>query len=69
MQISLFLTVAQSTNTEAMYLLKEIAKNKIGDEGCEFLSTIDWPCLRVLKIHKNQISDQGINHLRRANWP
>ncbi len=46
-----------------------LGDNKIGNEGCAFVSKSDWPSMKRIDLYQNLIDSKGVMHLRRANWP
>ena len=56
--------------------LYDLARNKVGDEGCMWLSRANWPnfiCLLIGSIYaiigSNEIGNEGCSHLSRSQWP
>ena len=43
--------------------------NKIGNDGCVFLSRANWQNLTMLFLSNNKIGVEGMKHLCKAQWP
>jgi hypothetical protein len=59
--------VAQTKFDNTGLLLPNLGYNKIGSEGCEYLSQDKWPSLTYLDLTSNDISSEGVKHCK-SNW-